>query len=72
MVNVGDRIEIESETVGRATRCGEVIGKDGTRLHVRWDDGHESTFIRRPATSRCSAPAEPSPTRPADRAEGSG
>ena len=45
MINVGDRIEVESETLGRATRCGEVIGKDDDRLHVRWDDGHESTFI---------------------------
>lgn len=45
MINVGDRIEVESETTGRATRCGEVIGKDDDRLHVRWDDGHESTFI---------------------------
>lgn len=45
MVNVGDRIEVESETTGRATRCGEVIGKEDDRLHVRWDDGHESTFI---------------------------
>ena len=45
MINIGDRIEVESETVGRATRCGEVISKDGDRLHVRWDDGHESTFI---------------------------
>jgi hypothetical protein len=45
MVNIGDRIEVESEILGRATRCGEVVGKDDDRLHVRWDDGHESTFI---------------------------
>ncbi|QGN32753.1 DUF1918 domain-containing protein [Microlunatus sp. Gsoil 973] len=45
MINVGDRIEVESETLGRARRCGEVIGKDADRLHVKWDDGHESTFI---------------------------
>lgn len=45
MANIGDRIEVESETLGRATRCGEVVGKDDDRLHVRWDDGHESTFI---------------------------
>lgn len=45
MINIGDRIEIESQTVGRSARCGEVTGKDGDRLHVRWDDGHESTFI---------------------------
>lgn len=45
MANIGDRIEVESETVGRAPRLGEVIGKEGDRLQVRWDDGHESTFI---------------------------
>jgi hypothetical protein len=45
MINIGDRIEVESETVGRSTRQGEVIGKEGDRLHVRWDDGHESTMI---------------------------
>lgn len=45
MINIGDRIEVESEAVGRAVRTGEVIDKDEDRLHVRWDDGHESTFI---------------------------
>ena len=45
IIDIGDRIEVESETVGRSSRCGEVIGKDGDRLHVRWDDGHESTMI---------------------------
>jgi hypothetical protein len=48
---VGDRIIIESEKVGKATRNGdilEVIEHDyGTEYRVRWDDGHESSI--RPA-----------------------
>jgi len=46
--NVGDRIQVESETVGTPTREGEVLevmqGEVGVRYRVRWDDGHESVF----------------------------
>ena len=46
--NVGDRIVVESEKVGRPAREGvvlEVIEADyGTRYRVAWADGHESTF----------------------------
>ena len=45
---VGDHIVVESETVGTPTRQGEVIdviqGEVGVRFHVRWEDGHETTF----------------------------
>jgi hypothetical protein len=46
---VGDRIVVESEKVGKADREGEVLeviesAETGTRLRVRWEDGHESTF----------------------------
>ena len=46
---IGDRIEVESEQVGKKGRHGvvvEVIG-EGEHLHyrVRWEDGHESTFF---------------------------
>ena len=46
--NVGDRIVVESEKVGRPAREGvvlEVIEADyGIRYRVAWADGHESTF----------------------------
>ena len=45
---VGDHIVVESETVGSPTRQGKVLkvikGEIGVRYHVRWEDGHESTF----------------------------
>lgn len=44
----GDRIVVESETVGTPTREGEVLevmeGEIGVRYRVRWEDGHESIF----------------------------
>jgi uncharacterized protein DUF1918 len=44
----GDRIEIESETVGTPTREGEILeviqGGLGIRYRVRWQDGHESVL----------------------------
>jgi hypothetical protein len=45
---VGDRIVVESETVGTPTRAGEVLevieGEVGVRYRVRWEDGHETVF----------------------------
>jgi hypothetical protein len=45
---VGDRIVVESETVGTPTREGKVLevmeGEVGVRYRVRWDDGHETVF----------------------------
>lgn len=45
----GDRIVVESEKVGKAAREGEILeviqSATGTRYRVRWDDGHESTFL---------------------------
>jgi hypothetical protein len=45
---VGDRIVVESETVGTPTREGEVLeiieGSVSVRYRVRWADGHESVF----------------------------
>lgn len=44
----GDRIVVESETVGTPSREGEILevieGEVGVRYRVRWDDGHESLF----------------------------
>ena len=42
---VGDRILVEAEKVGQASRSGvveEVLEREPARLRVRWDDGHTS------------------------------
>jgi uncharacterized protein DUF1918 len=43
---VGDRIVVESETVGTPSREGEILevieGEVSVRYRIRWDDGHES------------------------------
>jgi hypothetical protein len=43
---VGDRIVVESETVGTPSREGEILevieGEVNVRYRIRWDDGHES------------------------------
>jgi len=45
MVNVGDRVLVESEKVGSATRSGVVTAVDGRMITVRWDSGSESVFV---------------------------
>ena len=45
MVEVGDRVLVESEKVGSATRSGVVIDVDGRLITVRWDSGASSTFV---------------------------
>ncbi|HSJ50828.1 MAG TPA: DUF1918 domain-containing protein [Actinomycetota bacterium] len=46
--HAGDRIVVESESVGTPTREGEILevieGEIGLRYRVRWQDGHESVF----------------------------
>jgi len=48
IAKVGDRILVESESVGQPTREGEILavieGEIGLRYRVRWVDGHESVF----------------------------
>jgi hypothetical protein len=60
---VGDRIVVESERVGVATREGRIVGVDardsGVQYRVRWVDGHESLF--RPGAG--SARIIPTPVR---------
>ena len=45
---IGDRILVESETVGTPPREGEILevieGEGGVRYRVRWEDGHESVL----------------------------
>ncbi len=45
MVDVGSRVLVESEKVGVEPRTGVVTAVQGSTVHVRWDDGHESTFV---------------------------
>jgi hypothetical protein len=45
MVDVGNRVQIESEKVGSVTRTGTVTRVDGRMITVRWDSGGESVFI---------------------------
>jgi hypothetical protein len=45
---IGDRIIVESETVGTPSREGEILevieGEAGVRYRIRWEDGHESVL----------------------------
>jgi Domain of unknown function (DUF1918) len=44
----GDRIVVESESVGTPPREGDILdvrtSETGTSYRVRWSDGHESLF----------------------------
>ena len=47
-LTVGDRVEVETESVDRPPRRGvidEVLRKEPSpRYRIRWDDGHESVL----------------------------
>ena len=45
MVSVGDRVLVESEKVGSATRSGVVTAVDGRMITVRWESGSQSVFV---------------------------
>jgi hypothetical protein len=45
MVEVGDRVLVESEKVGSVTRSGVVTAVEDRLITVRWDSGSESVFI---------------------------
>ena len=45
MVDIGARIEVESEKVGMPAKQGVVTGVNGPMVQVRWDDGRETSFI---------------------------
>ncbi len=67
MADVGDRIVVESEKVGRGAREGEILevieGKLGASFRVRWDDGHETTFRPSGGSARI-IPARPKVASP--------
>jgi hypothetical protein len=45
MVEVGDRVLVESEKVGSAVRTGVVTAVADRLITVRWDSGSESVFV---------------------------
>lgn len=45
MVDVGARVVVESEKVGVEARWGVVTAVHGSTVQVRWDDGHETSFV---------------------------
>jgi hypothetical protein len=47
MVEVGDRVLVESEKVGAVTRSGVVTAVEDRLITVRWDSGSESVFVPR-------------------------
>lgn len=59
MVDVGSRIEIESEKVGVEPRTGVVTAVHGAQVRVRWDDGHESSIVPGPGAMRVIGDQEP-------------
>ena len=79
---VGDRIIVESQKVGRAAREGEILemieASYGTRYRVRWDDGQESTIRPASGSARTTPPAqrhqveEPGPEAGLARRRGAG
>ena len=44
-VDVGDRIEVTTNSLGVPPRYGRVMERTGSSLRVHWDDGHESVFV---------------------------
>lgn len=58
-VKIGDRIVVESESVGQPTREGEILevieGASALRLRVRWLDGHETIFTPSGGSARVIA-----------------
>jgi hypothetical protein len=64
MVEVGDRILIESEKVGSAVRSGVVTAVDDRLITVRGDSGSESVFV--PSAGSLRVTGHEPPTGEAD------
>jgi len=45
VVEVMDRVAVESEKVGTPERTGVVTSIRGSLINVRWDSGDESAFV---------------------------
>jgi Domain of unknown function (DUF1918) len=63
MVEVGDRVLVESEKVGSATRSGVVVAVEDRLITVRWDSGSESVFV--PAAGSMHVTGHEPPAGPA-------
>jgi hypothetical protein len=66
MVEVGDRVLVESEKVGSATRSGVVTAVDGPLITVHWDSGSSSMFVPSAGCLQVTGHAPPAET--SDRA----
>ena len=64
MVEVGDRVLVESQRVGDVTRSGVVTAVDGRLITVRWDSGAESVFV--PSAGSLRVPGRELPAGEAD------
>lgn len=66
MVEVGDRVLVESEKVGTATRSGVVTAVEDRLITVRWDSGSESVFVPSAGSLRVTGHEPPAgrPTGP--------
>ena len=49
MAEVGDQILVAAAK-GAPSKRGRVVAKAGSMLTVRWDDGHESSFVPAPGS----------------------
>jgi hypothetical protein len=45
MVEVGDRVAVESEKVGQGVRTGVVTSVAGSLIKIKWDDGTETSMV---------------------------
>jgi hypothetical protein len=63
MVEVGDRILVESEKVGSVTRSGVVTAVDGRLITVRWDAGSQSVFVPSAGSLQITGHEQPSRER---------
>jgi Domain of unknown function (DUF1918) len=65
MVEVGDRVLVESEKVGSVTRTGVVTAVEDRLITVRWDSGSESVFV--PSAGSLRVTGHEPPAGEADR-----
>ncbi len=67
VANVGDRIVIESEKVGRPAREGVILevleSRLGPSYRVLWNDQHESSFRPSGGSARIIPSGKPDPQR---------
>jgi hypothetical protein len=65
MVEIGDRVLVESEKVDSVTRSGVVTAVDYRLITMRWDSGSESVFV--PSAGSLRVIGHQPPTGEADR-----